>query len=270
MLNFQSRIILIFDWTSPRHLENKFSPSMEWSSASTATAHGSRLMVPALLAQTQIWFIRIPNLNQRRALRGLQKSLSQNWFHQKLTQNSPISKTHLYKKATRVRNLFSDVGRSKVAPLRWKFTRNELRSVLAVKEVMQLNLFAKYAENTRVSLIWENRQLLWSFSNYKFQDFSDLQQRIYIFREQFLLLRDLFNWFQDIKNWIRGNKKIGGIYWLAGWGAVPISNNPSPPSLALEGVTVALLPISLKGGHRVGRCLLGSDSISGKSEWKMC
>ena len=112
----------------------------------------------------------IPNLNQRRALGGLQKSLSQNWFHQKLTQNSLIWKTHLYKKATRVRNLFSDVGRSKVAPLRWKFTRNELRSVLAVKEVMQLNLFAKYAENTRVSLIWENRQLLWSFSNHKFQD----------------------------------------------------------------------------------------------------
>ena len=42
----------------------------------------------------------------------------------------------------------------KLLPLR-KFTRKELRPALVVKEVMQLNLFAKYTENTRGSLIWE-------------------------------------------------------------------------------------------------------------------
>ena len=52
------------------------------------------------------------------------------------------------------------------------------------------------------------------------------------------------------------------------WGSVPISNNPSPPSLALEGVTVAATPDILKRSPQaetVGHCLLGSDSISGET-----
>ena len=49
---------------------------------------------------------------------------------------------------------------------------------------------------------------------------------------------------------------------------MPISNNPSPPSLALEGVTVAATPDILKRSTQaetVGHCLLGSDSISGET-----